>query len=141
MPVPVEPDRKVAPVLRICILLAIIVALFLILPPTPAMAWSSVPFLLLAALFFDAYRRGRRLLLARDTAATEDPLVEGTRWIGGLMLFHAVWTGIGSTGAMADGMPMHGMDAGMGADLGGIGGGIDACGIDAGGDGGMGGSF
>ncbi len=124
--------------LRICILLAIIVALFLVLPPTPAMAWSSVPFLLLAALFFDAYRRGRRLLLARDTAATEDPLVEGTRWIGGLMLFHAVWTGIGSTGAMADGMHGHGLDAGMGADFGG---GIDGGGFDAGSDGGMGGGI
>ena len=126
---------------RILILLAIIVALFLILPPTPAMAWSSVPFLLLAALFFDAYRRGRRLLLARDTAATEDPLVEGTRWIGGLMLFHAVWTGIGSSGAMADGMHAHGLDAGMGADFGDIGGGIDGGGFDAGGDGGMGGGI
>jgi len=125
-------------VLRICILLAIIVALFLVLPPTPAMAWSSVPFLLLAALFFDAYRRGRRLLLARDTAATEDPLVEGTRWIGGLMLFHAVWTGIGSTGAMADGLHGHGLDAGMGADFGG---GIDGGGFDAGSDGGMGGGI
>ena len=128
--------------LRILVLLAIIAALFLILPPTPAMAWSSVPFLLLAALFFDAYRRGRGLLLARK-ASDEDPLIEGTRWIGGLVLFHAVWTGLGSSGAMADGMHMHGMDAGMGADVGGLGGGgLDAGGIDAGGgDGGMGGSF
>ena len=36
---------------RILILLAIIGTLFLLLPPTPALAWSSVPFLLLAALF------------------------------------------------------------------------------------------
>lgn len=123
--------------LRIFVLLAIIVALFLILPPTPAVAWSSVPFLLLAALFFDAYRRGRRLLLARKAAGgAEDPLIEGTRWIGGIMLFHAVWTGLGSGGAMADGMHAHGMDAG--ADFGGF----DAGGIDAGGgDGGMGGSI
>jgi len=138
---PVEPDRKVAPVLRILVLLAIIAVLFLVLPPTPAAAWSSVPFLLLAALFFDAYRRGRGLLLARK-ASDEDPLIEGTRWIGGLMLFHAVWTGLGSSSAMADGMYAHGMDAGMGADAGGLGGGFDAGGIDAGGgDGGMGGSF
>jgi hypothetical protein len=129
-------------VVRLLVLLAIIVALFLILPPTPAVAWSSVPFILLAASFFDAYRRGRRLLLAREADAKDDPLVEGTRWVGGIMLFHAVWTGLGTTGAMADGAQMHGMDAGMAGDLGGFdAGGIDAGGMDAGGDGGMGGSF
>jgi hypothetical protein len=126
-------------VLRILVLLAIIAGLFLVLPPTPAAAWSSVPFLLLAALFFDAYRRGRRLLLAgKPAGVAEDPLIEGTRWIGGLMLFHTVWAGLGSSGAMADGMYAHGMDAGMGADVGGL----DAGGFDAGGgDGGMGGGL
>lgn len=125
--------------LRILVLLAIIVALFVFLPPTPAVAWSSVPFLLLAALFFDAYRRGRRLLLRREAEAKDDPLIEGTRWIGGIMIVHAVWTGLGATGpAMADGAHLHGMDAGAG--MGGDFGGFDAGGIDAGGDGG-GGAF
>jgi len=124
--------------LRILVLLAIIAVLFLILPPTPAVAWSSVPFLLLGALLFDAYRRGRYLLLKRKTDGTDDPLVEGTRWIGGIMLFSAVWAGLGSTGAMADGGYAHGMDAGLGADFGGI----DGGGFDAGGDGGgMGGGI
>jgi uncharacterized membrane protein YgcG len=137
---PVEPNRKGAPVLRLLVLLAIIIALFIFLPPTPAVAWSSVPFLLLSAALFDAYRRGRRLLLRREAAAKEeDPLIEGTRWIGGLMIFHAVWTGLGASGpAMADGAYVHGTDAGagIGGDLGGMhGGGIDAGGMDAGGGG------
>lgn len=124
--------------LRILVLLAIIIALFLALPPTPAVAWSSVPFLLLAALFFDAYRRGRRKLLAREGEDKRDELVEGTRMVAGIMMFHAVWVGLGSgSGAMADGMHAHGMD-GAGADMGGFDGGFDAGG-DAGG--GLGGGF
>ena len=59
---------------RILVLLAIIVALFLLLPPTPAVAWSSVPFLLLAALLFDAYRRGRHLLLKRKADGRQEAL-------------------------------------------------------------------
>jgi len=125
-------------VLRILILLAIIVALFLALPPTPAVAWSSVPFLLLAALFFDAYRRGRRRLLAREDEDKRDALVDGSRFVMGMMMFHAVWVGLGAgQGAAADGMHAHGMGGG---DLGGFDGGFDG-GIDAGGGGDVGGGF
>lgn len=133
-----DPNRKAAPVRRLLILLAIIVALFLVLPPAPAMAWSSVPFLLLAALFFDAYRRGRRLLLNREADGKDDALADGARWIGGLMLVNAVWTGLGSSGALADGMHWHGPDAGMGADFGGVDAGSPDSGVDGGG---MGGDF
>jgi len=124
-------------VLRLLILLAIIVVLFLALPPTPAVAWSSIPFLLLAALFFDAYRRGRRLLLARRAEGKTDSLVDSSRFLAGMMLFHAVWVGMSSNApAMADGLDAHGMDGG---DFGGF----DAGGFDSGGgsDGGMGGSL
>lgn len=114
--------------LRLLILLAIIVALFLALPPVPAAAWSSVPFLLLAALLFDAYRRGRRLLLARRADEPSDTAADTSRMIAGMMLFSAVWTGL-SGHASADGAYMHGLD-----------GGFDAGGFDAGG-GGDGGGF
>lgn len=126
---PVEPNREVDPVLRILILLAIIVALFLALPPTPAVAWSSIPFLLLGALFLDAYRRGRRLLLARNPDGEEtDPAVDASRFVAGMMLFHAVWIGLGSNAsAAADGAYAHGMDGGAGV------GGFDAGGFDSGG--------
>jgi hypothetical protein len=132
---PVEPSREVDPVLRILILLAIIVALFLALPPTPAVAWSSVPFLLLAALLFDAYRRGRRLLLARrEEEEGTDLAVDASRWIAGAMLLNAVWLGM-SGGAAADGMHAHGMDGAGFA-------GFDAGGMDSGGDaGGAGGGL
>jgi len=130
---PVEPNREVDPVLRILVLLAIIIALFLALPTTPAVAWSSVPFLLLGALFFDAYRRGRRLLLMRKDDEKRDELVDGSRFVMGMMIFHAVWVGMGSSGAMAGGAHMHGMDAGGGADLAGFDGGFDAGGGDGGG--------
>jgi hypothetical protein len=131
---PVEPSREVDPVLRILILLAIIVALFLALPPTPAVAWSSVPFLLLAALLFDAYRRGRRLLLARREEEGTDLAVDVSRWIAGAMLLNAVWLGM-SGGAAADGMHAHGMDGAGFA-------GFDAGGMDSGGDaGGAGGGL
>lgn len=134
---PVEPNREVDPVLRIVILLAIIVALFLALPATPAVAWSSVPFLLLAALLFDAYRHGRRLLLARKAEESEDTAVETSRFLAGVMLFNAVWIGLdGNAAAMADGAYAHGMDGG--ASLGGL----DVGGFDSGGgDGGVGGGL
>lgn len=135
---PVEPNREVDPVLRIVILLAIIAALFLALPPTPAVAWSSVPFLLLAALFFDAYRRGRRLLLARKAEESEDMAVGTSRFLAGMMLFNAVWIGLdGNAAAMADGAyDAHGMDGGAGL------GGLDVGGFDSGGsDGGAGGGL
>ena len=64
-----QPNREAEPVRRILILLAMIGGLFLLLPPTPALAWSSVPFLLLTALFVDAYRAGRRQLLQREGEA------------------------------------------------------------------------
>ena len=122
--------------LRILVLLAIIIALFVALPPTPAVAWSSVPFLLLGALFFDAYRRGRRLLLAREKdekGDKYDPLVDGSRFVMGMMIFHAVWVGIGAgQGAAADGLHAHGMDGAGGGDLAGYDGGFDSGG-DAGG--------
>ena len=127
---------------RILILLAIIGALFLLLPPTPALAWSSVPFLLLAALFVDAYRSGRRQLLKREEGEAEaDTAVQASRLFAGLMLFDAVWLGLsGNAAAMTDGMALHGMDGG--ADLGGLDMGAHLGGIDPGGDaGGMGGGF
>lgn len=134
---PVEPSREVDPVLRILILVAIIVALFLALPPTPAVAWSSVPFLLLAALLFDAYRRGRRLLLARREEEGADAAADASRWIAGAMLLNAVWLGMsGTSGAMADGAHVYGMDGGAGFA------GFDAGGMDSGGDaGGAGGGL
>jgi hypothetical protein len=128
----------VVPVTRILVLLAIIIALFVFLPPTPAVAWSSVPFLLLGALFFDAYRRGRRLLLAREKDEKRDELVDGSRFVMGMMIFHAVWVGIGAgQGAAADGLHAHGMDVGGGADLAGFDGGFDAGGDAGGGAGGF----
>jgi hypothetical protein len=146
---PVEPNLEADPVRRILVLLAIIAALFLALPPTPAMAWSSVPFLLLGALFIDAYRSGRRQLLSRESGAGADTVVQASRLFAGMMLFDAVWLGLsGNASAMADSMSVHGMDGG--ADLGGLDmgsldmgshlGGFDAGG-DAGGMGGMGGGF
>ena len=120
--------------LRILILLAIIVALFLVLPAAPAMAWSSVPFLLLSALLFDAYRRGRRLLLARQAEEKPDGAVDASRFIAGMMLFNAVWLGLDGGSSAADGAYVHGLDGGLGA-------GFDAGGFDSGGDGGSGGSF
>ncbi len=105
---------------RILILLAIIGALFLLLPPTPALAWSSVPFLLLAALFVDAYRSGRRQLLKREEGEeATDTAVQASRLFAGLMLFDAVWLGLsGDAAAMTDSAALHGMDGG--ADLGGL---------------------
>lgn len=122
--------------LRIFVLLAIIVALFLVLPPTPAMAWSSVPFLLLGALFFDAYRRGRRILLARKDDEKRDELVEGSRLVMGVMMFHAVWVGVGAgSDVAADGYHAHGMDGG--GDLSGLDSGFDSGGDAGGGTGGF----
>lgn len=113
---------------RILILLAIIVGLFLLLPPTPAVAWSSVPFLLLAASFVDAYRIGRRQLLKREAAEETDTAVQASRLFAGVMLFDAVWLGLsGNAAAMADPAALHGLDAG--ADFGGL----DASGLDMGG--------
>ncbi len=98
--------------LRPFILLAIIAAFFLALPPVPAAAWSSVPFLLLAALLFDAYRRGRRLLLARKAADPGDD-ADPSRLLAGMMLFSAVWAGLSGPSAAADTAHMHGLDAGF----------------------------
>jgi uncharacterized membrane protein YgcG len=132
---PVESDREVDTVLRILILVAIIVALFLALPPTPAVAWSSVPFVLLAALLFDAYRRGRRLLLARQAEEKPDGAVDASHFLAGMMLFNAVWLGLDGGASAADGAYAHGLDGDFGA-------GFDAGGFGSdGGDSGAGGSF
>jgi uncharacterized membrane protein YgcG len=130
---PVEPCREVDTVLRLLVLLAIIVALFLALPPTAAVAWSSVPFLLLAALLFDAYRRGRRLLLARKAAEpAADAMADASRFLAGAMLLNAVWAGLAVGASATDGIYAHGLD-----------GGFDPGGFDSGGggDGGAGAGF
>ena len=122
--------------LRILILLAIIVALFLALPLTPAVAWSSIPFLLLGALFFDAYRRGRRLLLARKEEGREDSAVDASRFFAGMMLFNAVWLGLSGGPAAADGAYAHGLEGGT--EFGGLdGGGFESGGGDGGAAGGL----
>lgn len=122
--------------LRIFVLLGIIVALFLTLPATPAAFWSSIPFILLAVLFVEAYRRGRRLLLARKEEGKRDELFESTRLIAGLFIFHTIWVGLGhGVGAESQAMDGYGMHGGAGGDMGHY----DSGGFDGGGGGGDGG--
>lgn len=124
--------------LKLVALIAIVVVLFVFLPTTPAAIWSAFPMLLLFGLMFDAHRRGKRILARQGMK--EDTMVETSRMIGYVAMFHVMWVGFqgGDAGPMQDGM---GGDYGGGADLGGFDGGFDGGGGGGGGDAGGGGGF
>ncbi len=123
--------------LKLVGLIAIIAVLFVFLPAKPAAVWSIIPMLLLFGLMFDAHRRGKRLLAKQGMK--EDTLVETSRMIGYVAMFHVMWVGFqgGDPATMQDGM---GGDYAGGADLGGFDGGFDGGG-GGGGDAGGGGGF
>lgn len=122
---------------KLVALIAAIIALFVFLPTMPAAIWSAIPMLLLFGLMFDAHRRGKRLLAKQGMK--EDTLVETSRMIGYVAMFHVMWVGFqgGDAAAGQDGM---GGDYAGGADLGGFDGGFDGGG-GGGGDAGGGGGF
>ncbi len=119
--------------MKLIALIAVVIALFIFLPTTPAAVWSIVPLLLVFGLMFDAYRRGKRIL-ARQRMK-EDTLVETTRMIGYVAIFHVLWVGLHGNDAQAG----AGGDYAGGADIGGFDGGFDGGGGGGGGDAGGGG--
>jgi hypothetical protein len=134
-PIPGVLSRKGQPMVKLVALIAIVIGLFVFLPTTPAAVWSAIPMLLVFGLMFDAHRRGQRLLARQG--AKEDTLVETSRMIGYVAMFHVMWVGFqgGDSGPMQDGM---GGDYAGGAELGGFDGGFDGGGS-GGGDAGGGG--
>ena len=119
---------------KLLILIAIIAGLYVFLPPMPATFWAAVPMLLVISVFFDAFRRGRRILAQRDEKAAA--MDNASQVFAGILIFHAVWAGLNGPDPAATHSGVHG----HGGDMGGFdGGGFDGGGGVGGGDGGGGG--
>ncbi len=118
--------------LRLVVLVAALIAIFVYVAFPAALFWAAIPGLLLFTWLFEAGRRGRRLLAKRKKY---DAMDEASRLAAGMIIFHGVWLGLTSGQAGAEPMSGEGMvnvdpgfsgfdgDMGGGGDGGGGGGG------------------
>lgn len=111
--------------LRLVVLVAILVAIFVYVPYPAALFWAAIPGLMLITWLFEVQRRGRRLLAK---SKKYDAMDEASRLAAGMILFHGVWLGLTSGQAGAEPMAGEGMvnaDPGFSGFDGDMGGGAD----------------